>query len=78
MLLDTDQAYNDLACTFRNLVDKHALPKIKVLRGNSAPFMTLGIRKGNSYHNESIKGIKKIRRKKMNLTLNDKEINLFP
>ena len=37
---DPEQAYDNLVCTFRTLVDKHAPLKMKVSRGNSAPFMT--------------------------------------
>ena len=36
---DPDQAYDNLVCTFRKLVDKHAPLKTIVLRGNGAPFM---------------------------------------
>ena len=43
---DPDQAYNDFVCTFRKLVDKHASLKTKVLRGNTAPFMTRELKKG--------------------------------
>ena len=43
---DPEQAYNNLVCTFRKLVDKHAPQKTKVLRGNSAPFMTRELKKG--------------------------------
>ena len=43
---DPDQAYNDLVCTFRKLVDKHAPLKTKVLRGDTAPFMTRELKKG--------------------------------
>ena len=42
---DPHQAYNDLVCTFRKLVDKHAPQKTKVLRGKSASFMTRKLRK---------------------------------
>ena len=43
---DPEQAYDNLTCTFRKLVDKHAPLKTKVLRGNSAPFMTRELKKG--------------------------------
>ena len=42
---DPDQAYDNLVCTFKKLVDTHAPLKTKVLRGNSAPFMTCELRK---------------------------------
>ena len=53
---DPDQAYNDLVCTFRKLVDKHAPLKTKGLRGNDAPFMTREL-KENLYQNEATKEI---------------------
>ena len=37
---DPEQAYDNLVCTFRKLVDKHAPLRMKVLRGNNALFMT--------------------------------------
>ena len=43
---DPKQAYDNLVCIFRKLVDKHAPLKTKVLRGNSAPFMTRELKKG--------------------------------
>ena len=43
---DPEQAYDNLVCTFRKLVDKHAPLKTKVQRGNSAPFMTHELKKG--------------------------------
>ncbi len=41
-----DDAYDHITKTFRALVDKHAHLKTKVLRGNTAPFMNRGLRKG--------------------------------
>ena len=35
-----DKSYDNMTSIFRNLVEKHAPLKSKVLRGNSAPFMT--------------------------------------
>ena len=43
---DPEQAYDNLVCTFCKLLDKHAPLKTKVLRGNSAPFMTRELKKG--------------------------------
>ena len=35
-----DKTYDNMTSTFRNLVEKHAPLKLKIQRGNSAPFMT--------------------------------------
>ena len=40
-----DKSYDYLTNTFRNIVDKHAPIKTKLLRGNDAPFMNPELRK---------------------------------
>ncbi len=42
---DPDEAYDNLVSTFRNLVDKHAPLKTKVLRSDSDRFMTQELKK---------------------------------
>ena len=42
---NSDKSYDHLTNTFRNIVDKHATIKTKLLRGNDAPFMNPELRK---------------------------------
>ena len=40
-----EESYNNLTSTFQDIVEKHAPSKSKLLRGNTAPFMTPDLRK---------------------------------
>ena len=65
VFVDPDQAYDNLVCTFKKLVDKHAPLKTKMLRGNSVPFMTRELRKGIYTRTRLKKDITEIQRKNM-------------
>ena len=44
--LDPNKAYAEFCDTFKTILDKHAPLKLKVVRGNHAPFMTKELSKG--------------------------------
>ncbi|XP_057308019.1 uncharacterized protein LOC130645912 [Hydractinia symbiolongicarpus] len=43
--IDPNENYENLVLKFRNIIDKHAPIKIKLVRGNEAPFMNKKLRK---------------------------------
>ncbi|XP_057296307.1 uncharacterized protein LOC130625272 [Hydractinia symbiolongicarpus] len=43
--IDPNESYENLVLKFRNIIDKHAPIKIKLVRGNEAPFMNKKLRK---------------------------------
>ena len=45
-ILDPNKAYAEFCDTFKTILDKHAPLKLKVLRGNHAPFITKELSKG--------------------------------